>query len=205
MIKAEKLVLGPLSSNCFLVFDNKSKDAVIVDPGDDADFLIQKIEDLRLNPKIVVATHGHFDHVGAIFELKLMYKIPFWANKKDSFLLNRSSETSKHFTKVATLKLPSADKDLKDGVKIVLGKTVLKVMETPGHTPGSICLIGEGFAFVGDLLFADGSTGRCDFSYSDCEELEKSVKKILKLSKKTIIYPGHGPEFILGEIGSSNV
>lgn len=204
MIKVEKLVLGPLLANCFLVFDDKSKEAIVLDPGDEADFLIQKIEERHLKPQKIIATHGHFDHVGAILELKLTYNIPFLANKKDNFLLKRSSETAAHFTKVATLKLPSPDQDLKDGVKISLGKSHLKVMETPGHTPGSICLVGEGFAFVGDLLFADGSIGRCDFSYSDPEELKKSVKKILGLSKTTIIYPGHGPEFMLGEIGSAN-
>ena len=204
MIKVVKLVLGPLSSNCYLIFDEKSKEAVIVDPGDEADFLIQKIEDLELKPQKIIATHGHFDHVGAILDLKLIYQIPFLANKKDGFLLKRSAETSKYFTKIESLKLPSPDKDLKDGVKVILGKSALAVMETPGHTPGSVCLVGEGLAFVGDLLFADGSTGRCDFSYSHPGELKKSVKKILKLSPKTIVYPGHGPEFILGEIGSVN-
>lgn len=190
--------MGALGSNCYLLY--QGQECLIVDPGDSADFISQKIESMGLKPKGIVLTHGHFDHVGATTELKLIYELPLWASSLDNFLLARSGETSEHFTGIKTLKTAKPDKDLNKTREILLAGTKLKVIKTPGHTPGSICLLFGKIALVGDLMFGDGSLGRCDFSYSDRGKLKKSIQKVLNLPGDTLIYPGHGNEFYLGEI-----
>jgi len=109
-------------------------------------------------------------------------------------LAKRAGKTAKFFTGVGEEPVLPPDKFVKEGDKIKFGKENLKVIETPGHTPGSVSFYSPGFLFSGDLIFEEG-VGRTDFAYSSQQKLEKSIKKILKLPKKTIIYPGHGEEF----------
>ncbi len=199
-MKIEKLVVGQLQTNCYLVWDKKSSQAVIIDPGDDADYLIQRINDLGLKPKLIVATHGHFDHVLAVPELKLAFGIPFLLHRKDLFLLKRSAETAHYFTRAAADPPLMPDKFIKEGDQIVFGKQKLKVMETPGHSPGGVALYsrGAGVLFSGDTLFCQG-VGRTDFSYGSTRDLEKSIKRLLRLPKEILVYPGHGPETTIGK------
>jgi hydroxyacylglutathione hydrolase len=201
MIKVKRLIVGPLATNCFLVFDDKTKEALILDPGDDADYIERVINDLNLKPIKIVATHGHYDHVLAVTELKKAYQISFSASKKDNFLLKRASQSADYFSKIKNTLNPKIDKFLKEKDKISLGKTIFKIIETPGHTPGSLSLYSEKekMIFVGDLMFADGSIGRCDLSYSDCQKLGNSLEKIKSISSQShpIIYSGHGPSFIM--------
>jgi glyoxylase-like metal-dependent hydrolase (beta-lactamase superfamily II) len=206
MIKLKRLVVGQLKTNCYLVFDDESKAAIIIDPGDDGDYIIRKISDLGLIPQKIIATHGHFDHILAATELQLAYGIPFLLHKKDEFLLSRMGNSAKHFLGVKTDPAPVVDHYLTEGEKVKIRNfqpkaghpldEKLEIIETPGHTPGSISLYDKlsKFAFVGDLFFADGSLGRSDFKYSDKDALSKSIKKVLKLDDNTIIYPGHGEE-----------
>lgn len=191
--KIKKLILGEMAANCYLIFDEKSRETIIVDPGDEADYIETVIADLGLNPTCVIATHGHSDHVSAVYELKLAYKIPFLANEKDKFLLNKIFPFS-----------PEIDKNLVQEEKIKIGPQEFTVVETPGHTPGSICLYSRKnkIAFVGDLIFKDGSVGRYDFGYSDKEGLKISVAKILALPRETTVYPGHGEEFTVADFGT---
>ena len=197
-MEIEKLVVGQMAENCYLVFDKKTREAVIIDPGDDGDYLIRKITDLKLKPVLIVATHGHFDHVLAVLELKLAYRIPFLIHQRDLFLLKLAQQSAKHFLGIKVDPVPLPDRFLKDGDEIEFGTQKLKVMETPGHTPGSICLYAlchpelvSGSVFTGDTVFADG-VGRTDFSYSSKEDLKKSLEKILKLPDNILVYPGHG-------------
>ena len=189
----KKLILGEMAANCYLVFDEKSREGIIIDPGDEADYIETVIADLGFNPTGVIATHGHSDHVSAVYELKLAYKIPFLANKKDKFLLDRIFPFN-----------PEIDKNLVQGEKIKVGPSELTVVETPGHTPGSICLYSgrNKIVFVGDLIFKDGRVGRYDFGYSDKKGLKISVDKILKLLGDTTIYPGHSEEFTVEHFGT---
>lgn len=198
MVKVKRLILGSFSSNCYLVFDEKSKKTLIVDPGDAADYIERVVSDFSLTPILIVATHGHVDHVLACEELKLAYGIFFAASPKDSFLLGRTRHGAIS---------PTIDRTLKEGDETSVGRDTFRVIETPGHTPGSICLYSREnkAAFVGDLVFKGGGIGRYDFAYANREELKKSVKKILRLPQNTIIYPGHGPEFRLSEIGALNM
>lgn len=194
----EKLVVGQLSTNCYLVWEEKSKKVIIIDPGDDGDFIIRRTQDLKLNPKLIVATHGHFDHVLGVTELKLALNIPFVINQKDLFLLRQAQQSAKHFLKLTVDPVIEPDRFVKDGDEIIFGKEKLRVIETPGHTPGGISLLGKGVLFSGDTLFADGF-GRTDFSYGSKEELKKSLKKLFNLPGKTTVYPGHGEETTIAE------
>jgi len=200
-MKIERLVVGQLATNCYLAWDEESSEAVIIDPGDDADYILRKINDFNLSPQFVLATHGHFDHVLGTTELKLALNIPFLIHQKDLFLLKRAGETSKFFTGVGGEPILPPDKFIKEGDKVVFGEESLKVIETPGHTPGGVSFYSSGFLFSGDLIFAEG-VGRTDFAYSSKEKLEKSIKKILKLPKETIIYPGHNQPLAIEDFRS---
>lgn len=193
------LVVGQMQENCYLVYDSKSLETVIIDPGDDADYIERIISDNKLVPHLIIATHGHFDHIMAVLELKLAYNIPFSIHKNDIFLLKNMQSSAKHFLGITTDPAPIADLHLVHNAKVKIGKSYLQIVETPGHTPGSICLYSknDNLLFTGDLLFADGGVGRTDFSYSDKEKLEKSIQKIFKLPAKTQILPGHGRSSIL--------
>jgi len=194
MLKIKQIVVGQLQANCYLVYDEKTLDTIIVDPGDDADLITRVVADLELNPQSIIATHGHFDHVLAVTELKLAYNIPFLMHAKDQFLLERMESSAKYYTKAPTVPSPLVDKFLVEGESVFVGKLALEVIETPGHTPGSICLYSkeESFILVGDLVFQKGGVGRTDFAYSNQGDLVESVEKILKLPGNTIICSGHG-------------
>ena len=198
-MQIKKLIVGGLKTNCYLIID--STNVIIVDPGDDAQFIIENIEKLNLNPISIIATHGHFDHILAIFELKLTYSISFLMHIGDDFLLKRMSSSSKHFLGFDPGPSPTVDKYLKEGDILRTHEGEIEVVETPGHTPGGICLYSkkEKFVICGDLIFSDGSVGRYDFRYSDKDVLLKSMKKVLRWDSDTLIFPGHGKEFKLRE------
>ena len=195
------LTVGQMQENCYLVFDNVSKDALIIDPGDDADYIERIISDHSLTPKLILATHGHFDHCMAVLELKLAYKIPFFINFKDKFLIKNMSSSARHFLGIDAGPPPEVDANLIEGKSFRIGKSSLKVMETPGHTPGSVCLYDQiaKRLYTGDTLFAEGGIGRTDFKYSSQENLVASLEKIFKLPNPTEIYPGHGRPSTLEE------
>lgn len=189
-MKVISLQVGQLQTNCYLAWDENSFEAVIIDTGDDADFISRKIQDFNLKPRFILATHGHFDHVLAITELRLAYKIPFMMHQSDLFLLKRAGETAKYFTSIGVDPLLPPDKFLTPDIVINFGEESLKVIETPGHTPGGVSFYSPGVLFSGDTLFYQG-VGRTDFSYGSPSKLEKSVKKLLCLPGDTIVYPGH--------------
>lgn len=200
-MKVISLPVGQMQANCYLIYGELPGDTLIIDPGDDADYIERIISDHKLNPIKIIATHGHFDHILAVTELKLAYNIPFLINQKDEFMVENMKKSAKHFLGIDVDPPPEIDEYLKDGDKLTDGNIELEVVETPGHTPGSICLYlpREKLILTGDTLFAGGGVGRADFSYSSSQDLGNSLKKIFKLPAKTTIYPGHGRESTLGE------
>lgn len=142
-MRIEKLIVGQLQTSCYLVWGEKNKEAIVIDPGDAGDFVIRKIQDYQIKPKLIVATHGHFDHVLAVPELKLAFGIPFLMHQADLFLLKRSKETAKFFTGAEANPPLMPDKFLREGDWIKFGKEKLKVIETPGHSPGGVALYGK--------------------------------------------------------------
>ncbi len=195
----KRVVVGSMETNCYIILDEASNTCIIIDPGDDADYIERVISDTQSKPVAILATHGHIDHVLAAHELKLAYDIPFAINPKDKFLLARLKSTSKHFLGIDTLSAPSIDINLKGNYHF--GKFTFQVIDSPGHTPGSVCLleIKEKFIISGDLVFTDGYVGRSDFAYSDKSNLEESLSLFSKLPKDLLVLPGHGDSFILGD------
>jgi len=178
---------------------------IIIDPGDDADYIINQINDLNKKPSMVVATHGHFDHLLAATEVMLAYNIPLLLHKADKFLLKRLQSSAKHFLGVETDPPPVVDRYLTEGEKIKIGKYTLEIISTPGHTPGGIALYCKEakILFVGDTVFDNGGVGRTDFIYADNKELIKSIRKLMKLPDETVVYPGHGDKTTIEEIKSN--
>jgi glyoxylase-like metal-dependent hydrolase (beta-lactamase superfamily II) len=199
-LKIKTLPVGQLATNCYLIFDDKTPgEAIIIDPGGDVDYIMRVISDLEIKPVKIIATHGHFDHILAVKELKLNYKIPFLMHKNDEVLLKWIRKSCQYFCGFDPGPAPKIDEYLDKNLKI--GSLSFEVIETPGHTPGSVTLYNKlkNIAFVGDTVFKDG-IGRYDFPYSDKEKLFKSIHKILKLPKETIIYPGHGERTTIAKI-----
>lgn len=199
-MKIVKYSLGQLQANCYFLINNQ--DCLIIDPADDASFIIEEIQRQRLNLIGMLATHGHFDHIGAVGEIQLSFNVPLYIFKDDQFLIDRLNETAKYFLgfdpnfiKPSRVKYLTESKFNSDLIGIEL-----KIIKTPGHTPGSCCLYfrEKNVVFTGDTLFKDG-IGRTDLSYSSKVDLKKSLKKIFKLQQETIVYPGHGEETVLQE------
>ena len=199
-MEIEKLVVGQLQTNCYLAWDKETREGIIIDPGDDAEYILNRIKDLEVKPKMILATHGHFDHILAVLELKLAFKIPFLLHRKDLFLAKKAVSSAKFFTGDREALPPLVDKFIKEGEKISFGKNEkLKVIETPGHSPGGVAFLNRGVVFSGDTLFKQG-VGRTDFSYCSQADLIDSIEnKLFKLSDETIVYPGHGEETTIGE------
>jgi len=203
MIDIITLKVGQLQTNCYLVSDRESKDTIIIDPGDDVDYIIQTISSNSLTPRIILATHGHFDHIMAAWEIQQIYKIPFWVNRLDLFLLDNMAKSANYFLKLKTGPPPIVSQKLFDKKIFQFEKIKLTLLPSPGHTPGSFCfyLKSENILFSGDTIFAGGVVGRTDFSYSQKNDLKKSIEKILILPRQTKILPGHGiPSSIRKEI-----
>lgn len=210
MIKHEVLVMGELQTNSYLVWEETSKEAVIIDAADDGVMISEEVEKRGLKLKYILATHGHFDHNLGALDLKLIYNIPYCASKKDLFLLKRQKETAQHFLKmeIKTPNLEKVDIDLDKTKEIKLGNEILEIIKTPGHTPGSVCFFNPPLSpfdkgdekpilFSGDTLFKD-CRGRTDFEYGSTENIFVSLRKLMKLPENTIVLSGHGEETAIG-------
>jgi glyoxylase-like metal-dependent hydrolase (beta-lactamase superfamily II) len=188
----KKLIVGSLQTNCYL-FYSVSKNCVIIDPGDDAEYIIDTISRLSLKPISIIATHGHFDHILAVDQLRRTFNIPFYCNNKDLFLVNTMKLRA---TRWLSRKIYEVNPEIDFNIPKIYknGDIVFKILFSPGHTPGSVCLYSkkENLLFSGDTIFKNGSTGRYDFSYSSKLGLEKSIDLILQLPNETKICPGHG-------------
>jgi len=197
----DTLVLGQFETNCYILRSGSdSADCVIIDAGLDEAALLSFLSDHRLNPSSLLLTHGHIDHIAAVEAVRSRYAgIKVCIHRLDAALLsdvdgNLSLMTGRGFT------ARPAEVSLEDGDIIDEAGIELKVLHTPGHTPGGICLYAkdDGIVFVGDTLFAD-SVGRTDFASGNFPQLVKSIaEKLLVLPDETVVYPGHGPRTTIG-------
>lgn len=193
------LEVGLLQVNCYIIGDEETKEAVVIDPGGDEDQILDALNYHKLNLKYIIDTHGHFDHVDANQPLKDATGAQIAIHEADARMLNQPSAEAMFFTG-NRLRLSQADILLKEGDVISFGKYRLKVLHTPGHTPGGISLVMEGhtYVYVGDLLFA-GSIGRTDFPGGSFDDLINAVRtKIFTLGDNYTVYPGHGPVTTVG-------
>lgn len=189
--KIMKLVVGELQENCFILFD-ENKDAFVVDPGGSSENIIEAIDKNSLNIKYILLTHGHFDHVGAVAALVKKYKVPVYMSKEDRAFLESPKEVR---ASSFGMQIEAAEVDVfvKEGDEIPFSEDTIKVIETPGHTLGSVCYLFENYLFAGDTLF-NGSIGRTDFPESDHSLMIESLKKLKKLDDEIYVLSGHGPE-----------
>lgn len=174
--------VGNLGTNCYIVTDESTLECAVIDPGDDSNFILNYLEENKLKTAAVIVTHGHFDHTGAVGAVCSATGAPFYINPKD---VNAGKEPS--MMKYA----PYGEyKPLCEGDTVKVGGLELRVMETPGHSPGSVTLLCENAMFAGDTLFA-GSCGRTDLEGGDMETLLRSLKRLSQLDGNYEVYPGH--------------
>ncbi|MEJ9280949.1 MBL fold metallo-hydrolase [Ureibacillus thermosphaericus] len=194
MLDVKTLSVGPVQANCYIV-SNQSKECIIFDPGEEGNRIISTIQSQQLKPLAIFLTHAHFDHIGAVDELRQAFHIPVYIHKEEEdWLMDPNKNGSGKYADLPTYRLQSADYIIEKEQTFEVGCMKFHAVFTPGHSPGSISYIFEddGFAIVGDTLF-QGSIGRTDLIGGSLEVLLKSIhEKLLVLPDDFIIYPGHG-------------
>ncbi|MCR5585929.1 MAG: MBL fold metallo-hydrolase [Lachnospiraceae bacterium] len=200
MIKYIGVCVGPIQTNCYIVYNDETMEAIIIDPGDEAERIARKILSKNLKPVAILLTHGHFDHISAADELRAKYGVKIYAPKADKeYLRNATLNLSLDFENLRVE--VNADVFLEDGQELdFIGKKI-KCIETPGHTPGGMCFLfsaPDNLLFAGDTLFRD-SHGRTDFYGGSIRDLRNSiVDKLFVLPDETEVFPGHGPSTDIG-------
>ena len=193
----KKLVVGPIAANCYIVGSESTKEGMIIDPGDEPEVILKNARDLELDIKLIVLTHGHIDHIGALKEIKEATSAEVAIHTDDAKSLQQGRSLSTMFGLSYTAP-PSPDRLLKGGDSIDIGDLHFLVLHTPGHSPGGICLLGQGVVFTGDTLFNYG-IGRYDLPGSSGSQLMNGIHtKLMVLPDDTVVYPGHGPETTIG-------
>lgn len=196
-MKLLSVPVGPLATNCYLLY-NDAGDVVVIDPGDDTDDIQAAFDSIPGDNKkvhAVILTHGHFDHLGAANEVADdLSSFIYISAREHEFLQEKEDTGGREYG--LEVEVPIIDFEVKDGDIIAAGALKLEVMETPGHSPGSMCLkVEEGdakFLFTGDTLFA-GSIGRVDFEGGDEEAMTASLERLAELDPGFMVLPGHGP------------
>ncbi len=193
----ERLEVTSFLMNCYIIGCEKTRACAIIDPGGSFSFIDEKIIDLRLEPKMILLTHGHSDHIGAVKELKDKYNIPVYIHELDAeFIKNPDLNHSYDlFRKIISL---DYDNLLKDGQIIELGELKIEVIHTPGHTPGGVCFKIDNIILTGDTLF-DHSIGRTDLEGGSMDDIISSIiNKILIYDDEVKLYPGHNSSTSIG-------
>ena len=196
----EALEVGPYMSNCYIVGSEKTKDGMIVDPGAEAARILKTVQDHGLSIKIIVVTHMHADHIGALAKVKEATKAPFAVHEAESSkgYIDGATAMLNAMIGRSSIGIPAVDRRLKDGDKLEIGDLTFTVLHTPGHSPGGICLSGHDVVFSGDTLF-NFSIGRTDFPGGDYDLIIHSIKsKLMVLPDQTRVYCGHGPATTIG-------
>ena len=196
VMHVETFTVGMLPTNCYVVSCTETKEAIIVDPGLSLDIEAQSIFDYidreLLKIKFIVNTHGHYDHVDGNCIMQKKYVVPICIHERDAYFLERLENHD-----------AATDILLEDGDNVLFGKVCLKVMHTPGHTMGCICLIGSKVMFSGDTLFAE-SIGRTDFVESSPEDMNVTLQKLMSLPDNLLVYPGHEETTLMGKEKRTN-
>lgn len=203
-MKIKKFEVGSLFVNCYIVYEESTKDGLVIDPGDEPDLILDFIKEESLNIKYIICTHGHFDHIGAVKELKDETGAKIILHREDYDIYINSSRVAKQFFGIEVEPQPEPDIIIENEMKLNLSDNKeFRLIHTPGHSPGSISIYCDGYIFTGDTLFA-GSVGRTDLPGGNMNQLLNSLKKIATFPSETVVLPGHGPKSKIGVEIKSN-
>jgi hydroxyacylglutathione hydrolase len=194
------ITVGLFEENCYLYACPETREAVIIDPGDEPEKILETIEELKLVPRYILNTHGHIDHICAIDAISAIYPVPLAIHPAD-LPLYTDERMAQKYGLTAPLVKRKADILLQEGDKISFGTLTLDVISTPGHTPGGVCFISQAYCvFSGDTLF-QRSIGRTDLPGGNYEQIEQSIRsKLYTLEDDLVVFPGHGqPTTIIEE------
>lgn len=199
----ERVVVGPLQTNSYIIGEETTGEAIIIDPGDEPDRIMDLIKEHNLKVITIVCTHGHFDHIGATGDIKRMTGAKVLIHSEEVEIYNTARDQAA-FWGYEIDDIPEPEGFIGESDEVRAGNICFKVLHTPGHSPGGICLYGEGIVITGDTIF-QGSVGRTDFPGGDIIQLKQSVKRLLDLPEETKILSGHGPETTVGREQRENI
>ena len=194
---------GSFQENCYLVADPKTREALVIDPGEGVEEIEAVIARDHLKPVAIANTHAHIDHIHGVAALKKRFRIPFALHPDDAFWLAAAPEAAQSFG-IRFGEIPTVDRWLQSGDELACGALRFQVRLAPGHTPGHLCFVGHGAAFVGDVLFP-GSIGRTDLPGGDYATLIASIRReLLTLPDETVVYAGHMAPTTIGQERKTN-
>lgn len=200
----EYLTVGPFQENSYILGDEGAGEGILIDPGHDPEAILDRVAALKLRITAIVNTHAHIDHVGGVPEIMRRLKVPFRLHEDDMPLLKAIPRQAEMFG-LPPLEVPPVESYLKEGMTFRVGSIDVRIIETPGHSPGSVTLVvGKNDLIAGDVLFA-GSIGRTDLWGGDFQILKSSIRdKLFPLGDECRVWPGHGPETTIGEERRTN-
>ena len=190
--------VGALAENCYLVVDEATAAAALVDPGAEGELLVEAVRDSGAALQAIWLTHAHVDHVGGIAAVKREWNVPVFLNPLDAPLYRSARRAAEMYGLLPFDDPPPFEESLGDGEQLRLGALSFDVLHTPGHAPGHSVFVGQGVMFAGDLLFA-GSIGRTDLPYCNPADMSRSLERVALLPERTLVYPGHGPSTSVGD------
>jgi glyoxylase-like metal-dependent hydrolase (beta-lactamase superfamily II) len=201
--KIETIVVSPFATNCYVFSCTETREAAVIDPGDSGEAIARTVQDAGLSVRHILLTHGHTDHVAGVPELQKATGARIYLHAADLPLLREAPRMGLVFG-WSVGEVPEPDVTLEEGDEVTVGKATLRVLHTPGHSPGGVCFAGDGFVFAGDTLFA-GSIGRTDLPGGSGKLLLEMIReKILTLPEETQVLTGHGPATTVAEERRSN-
>jgi hydroxyacylglutathione hydrolase len=190
------ITVGPLAENCWLLGDEVAREAVLIDPGYEADRLLRELDATGCELKAIWLTHAHVDHVGAVAPIARERKVPVLVHPADAFFYERATEIGAGYG-MRIEQLPAPGGTLGEGDTASVGSLQFDVWHLPGHAPGHVAFVGEGLLISGDVLF-EGSIGRTDLPLSDPRAMHASLQRLTTLAPETRVCPGHGSETTIG-------
>jgi glyoxylase-like metal-dependent hydrolase (beta-lactamase superfamily II) len=197
----QSFVISPIRSNCYVLAEDDvpGAEAVIIDPGDvNLEPVFQYIDAHQFRVVAIWCTHGHFDHMLGVDVARSRYAVPVYMHKADLVVWDQAPEVTAKWLGLHIEPIGHPDRYWDEGDVVQVGRTSWTIWHTPGHSPGSVCILGDGHAFTGDTLFA-GTIGRTDFPTSDPAAMSESLRRLRTWDDAIVIYPGHGPESTIRE------
>lgn len=203
-MQVESFVLGPVMTNCYLVYKEKGESGLVIDPGTGAEEVVRRIQTLNLNIEAILLTHAHFDHIGGVEEVRAATGAPVYVHPQEAEWLLEPELNGSTLFPVEEVRCRPAEKTVEGGEQLTLLGETFSVFHTPGHSPGSVSYRAGNFIFSGDVLFS-GSIGRTDLPGGDYKTLMQTIDQvIMELPEETVVYSGHGPVTTVGREQDTN-